>query len=195
MKSNSLSSIKKIISSQKINFPDSSEKNYSSVLMILKEIDHQLGIYFIKRAEFPDDKFSGHVAFPGGKRIEGDFTPLDTAVRETFEEIGVDIINNGEILGNLDAVNPFTPSVSHYIVCPYVSILYEDVEFTKNYEVDDIFWVPILHLINPKNRDVRVRYRDGNEINDYIFKYENYIIWGLTGRILNQFFNKISTLF
>ncbi|NIQ14134.1 MAG: NUDIX domain-containing protein [Candidatus Dadabacteria bacterium] len=167
----------------------------SSVLMMLSHKNDELGIYFIKRAEHPDDKFSGHIAFPGGKKKKIDNSLLDTAIRETIEEVDVDIVKSGEVLGKLDIVNPYTPSVSHYIVRPFVSILHEEVDFYKNYEVEDIFWIPISHLLDERNRNIRIRESEGEIINDYIFNYNQYIIWGLTGRILQQFLDKVSDIF
>lgn len=167
----------------------------SAVLMIISEKNGKYGINFIKRASFSNDSFSGHVAFPGGKRKKTDRTVLDTAVRETKEEIGVDILENGKILGSLDIVRPFTPSMRHHVVKPYVSFLKQNVKFTRNYEVEEIFWVPIEHLLNEDNRTIRVKTRDGRKIDDYVFQFDNYIIWGLTGRILNQFFDKTRSIF
>ncbi len=167
----------------------------SSVLMIISKKNNEYGINFIKRAAFPGDSFSGHVAFPGGKKKKSDTTPLDTALRETKEEVGIDIHDCGEVIGSLDTVKPFTESVRHFVVKPYVSILKKDVEFKKNYEVQEVFWVSIKHLINIENRTVREKTRDEIIIYDYVFNYNNYIIWGLTGRILNQFFERTGKIF
>ena len=66
-----------------------------------------------------------------------------------------------------------------------------EVEFVPNYEVSEFFCVPVSHLVNPKNRDVRERKRGGKVRNDYVFAYGNHIIWGLTGRILDELFKKL----
>ena len=58
-------------------------------------------IVFIERAQVLGDPWSGHIAFPGGRCEPGDQLPLDTAVRETEEEIGVDL-SAGQLLGRLD---------------------------------------------------------------------------------------------
>lgn len=167
----------------------------SAVLMILSKKNDEYGINFIKRTSFPGDAFSGHIAFPGGKRKKSDKSPLATAVRETKEEVGINICDCGEILGSLDTVKPFTRPVKHFVVKPYVAALIKDVEFKKNYEVEEIFWVSIKHLMDGKNRRIRTKKREGLKIYDYVFNYEDYIIWGLTGRILNQFFEKTSKTF
>lgn len=164
----------------------------SAVLVMLCERQKDYGIWFIRRTEYRDDAFSGHVAFPGGKKKQSDATLVDTALREAGEELGFDAAKEVEILGEMDFVRPYTPSVRQYAVKPFVAIIDGGVEFTPNYEVSEFFCVPVSHLIDPKNRDVRERKRDGKIIDDYVFAYRSHIIWGLTGRILNEFFKKTS---
>ena len=167
----------------------------SAVLVMLCEQGRDYGIWFIKRTEYKDDAFSGHVAFPGGKKKQSDATLVDTALRETGEELGFNAIKEVEILGEMDFVRPYTPSVRQYAVKPFLAMINGEVEFVPNYEVSEFFCIPISHLVNPKNRNVRERKRDGKVIDDYVFAYRNHIIWGLTGRILNEFFKKTSGCF
>ena len=116
-------------------------------------------------------------------------------MREAGEELGFDAAEEVEILGEMDFVRPYTPSVRQYAVKPFVAMIDGGVEFIPNYEVSEFFCVPILHLTDSKNRDVRKRNRDGMVIDDYVFAYRSHIIWGLTGRILNEFFKKTSGCF
>lgn len=167
----------------------------SAVLVMLCERGGDHVIWFIRRTEYRDDPFSGHVAFPGGKKKQSDSTLLHTAFREVGEELGFDAGKEVEILGEMDFVRPYTPSVRQYAVKPFVAMINDKVEFVPNYEVSEFFCVPVSHLVNPKNRDVRERERDGKIIDDYVFSYRNHIIWGLTGRILNEFFKKTSACF
>ena len=167
----------------------------SAVLVMLCERGEDYGIWFIKRTEYRDDAFSGHVAFPGGKKKQSDATLVDTALREAGEELGFDAAKEVEILGEMDFVRPYTPSVRQYAVKPFVSMIGGGVEFTPNYEVSEFFCVPVSHLVDPKNRDVRERKRDGKVIDDQVFAYRNHIIWGLTGRILDEFFKRTSGCF
>lgn len=180
---------------EKVNSENEDGIISSAVLMIISKRDGNYGINFIKRAVFSNDSFSGQVAFPGGKRKKTDISVIDTAVRETIEEVGVDIRCHGEIIGELDIVKPFTPSMSHHVVKPFVSVLKSEVDFIKNYEVEEVFWVPLEHLLRAENRTTRIKIRNGREVNDYVYKFEKYIIWGLTGRILNQFFEKTEGIF
>ena len=167
----------------------------SAVLVMLCERGGDCGIWFIRRTEYRDDAFSGHVAFPGGKKKQSDATLVDTALREAGEELGFDAAKEVKILGEMDFVRPYTPSVRRYAVKPFVAMIDCGAEFVPNYEVSEFFCVPVSHLVNPENRDVRERRRDGEIIDDYVFAYRNHIIWGLTGRILNEFFKKTSGCF
>lgn len=167
----------------------------SAVLLMLRESEAGFRIWFIRRTEHPDDPFSGHVAFPGGKKKDEDETLADTAVREVSEELGFDASRGAEILGEMEFIRPLTPSVRRYAVKPFVAVLGGETEFSPNYEVAECFSVPVSHLLDEKNRDVRKRNRDGVAVDDYVFVYENRIIWGLTGRILDGFLARTSGLF
>ena len=167
----------------------------SAVLVMICEQGEGYGIWFIKRTEYRNDAFSGHVAFPGGKKKQSDATLIDTALREVGEELGFDAGKKVEILGEMGFVRPYTPSVRQYAVKPFIAMIDGEEEFVPNYEVSEFFCVPVSHLVNPKNRDVRERKRDGKVIDDYVFAYRNHIIWGLTGRILDEFFKKTSGCF
>ncbi|MCY4262715.1 MAG: CoA pyrophosphatase [Candidatus Dadabacteria bacterium] len=166
---------------------------HSAVLLMLSEREGSHGIWFIRRTEYRKDIFSGHVAFPGGKKKQSDATLLDTAFREAGEELGFDTLKEVEILGEMDFMRPYTPSARRYAVKPFVGMVGSEVDFAPNYEVSEFFRVPVSHLLDPRNRNTRQRERDGTVLNDYVFTYRNHIIWGLTGRVLNEFFGKTST--
>ncbi len=161
---------------------------HASVMMILKESEQDYSLLFIKRSASDRDPFSGHMAFPGGRRESADKSKLETAIRETYEEVGININSSGRILGSLDDVNPNNPRARNYIVTPYLSVLNEEVVLRPDInEVEKTVWVPMRHLVDDGNLEVRIRERDGIEVKDYAYQYEQYLIWGMTGRILHQF--------
>jgi len=169
---------------------------HAAVMMILSEGLEGLSMLFIKRPESDIDAFSGHMAFPGGKMMEGDESKLATAVRETLEEIGVDLYKNGRVIGELDDINPNNPRANNYIVTPYISIIKEEVSIVPNlYEVEAAVWIPVKHLKDERNIAVRWRERNGILVEDYVYSFEKYIIWGMTGRILHRFLSFSSHLF
>ena len=169
---------------------------HAAVMMILKDEPDGSSMLFIKRPDSESDPFSGHVAFPGGKMKEADSDKLETAVRETREEIGVDIHKSARVIGELDDVNPNNPRANTYIVTPYICVLEEDVAFTPDArEVETVLWVPVNHLRDERNFKLRLREVGGQMREDYAYNYGQYIIWGMTGRILRQFFSLTGHLF
>ncbi len=169
----------------------------AAVMMILKGIGEDgYSMLFIKRPENSADTFSGHMAFPGGRMKEGDGNKLETAIRETLEETGIDLKKNGRILGELDDFNPISPRANHYIVTPYVSLLTRDAKIIPNdKEVDEVVWIPLSHFKDRRNLEVRMVERKNLRIEDFVFRYQNYVIWGLTGRILYEFLSLAGHLF
>jgi 8-oxo-dGTP pyrophosphatase MutT (NUDIX family) len=169
---------------------------HAAVMMILKQSDHGYSLLFIKRPDNDRDPFSGHMAFPGGRMEMHDNSKLDTAVRETLEEVGINIKRSARVLGALDDVNPNNPRARNYVVTPYLSVLQEEVDVTPDAkEVEKTIWVPMNHLVDEKNAQVRIRVRDGREVEDYAYNYDQYLIWGMTGRVLHQFLSFSSHLF
>lgn len=169
---------------------------HAAVMMLLKQSDQDYSMLFIKRPENERDPFSGHMAFPGGRMETEDRGKDETAIRETIEEVGVDVHRSGRILGSLDDVIPNNPRARNYIVTPYVSLLHEEVDMTLDpREVEKALWVPMQHLIDDKNIEIRMRERGGRVVKDYVYNYEQYIIWGMTGRILHQFLSFSAHLF
>jgi len=169
---------------------------HASVMMILKESGQDYSLLFIKRPESERDPFSGHMAFPGGRMESVDKSKLETAIRETYEEVGININSSGRILGSLDDINPNNPRARNYIVTPYLSVLSEEVFLKPDInEVEKTVWIPMHHLVDDRNAQVRMRERGGRMVKDYAYNYEQYIIWGMTGRILHQFLSFSAHLF
>jgi ADP-ribose pyrophosphatase len=168
----------------------------AAVMMMIREEKDDYSILFIKRFESASDLFSGHMAFPGGKMDKTDRDILETAIRETLEETGVDLKKSGRILGQLDDFNPVNPRANHYIVTPYVAFLGENIELRLNaMEVARALWIPISHLKDEKNSETRILEKYGTKRKDFVFYYENYVIWGMTARILRQFLRLAGYLF
>ena len=87
---------------------------FSSIAIIISENnDGEDEMFFIKRAVRNNDHFSGHMAFPGGVKEDYDKTLLDTAIRETMEEVGIDLTKSTEYLGSFDDYKPVTVSYTH----------------------------------------------------------------------------------
>ena len=167
----------------------------ASVMVILREERDGYSMLFIKRREYVTDLFSGHMAFPGGKMQKGDESKLETAIRETLEETGIDLKKSGRILGELDDVSPVNPKANHYIVTPYLALVRENTRVKPNEEVAEFVWIPLSDFRNEKTFEIRVIEKYGIKLEDFTFHYQNYVIWGMTARILRQFLSLVGYLF
>ncbi|MER3447013.1 MAG: CoA pyrophosphatase [Candidatus Dadabacteria bacterium] len=174
------------------------EENFihASVMVILREEGGRYSMLFIKRREYLSDLFSGHMAFPGGKMQKGDENKLETAIRETLEETGIDLRKDGRIIGELDDVSPVNPRARHYIVTPYVALVGGDIIKVKpNEEVAEFVWIPLSNFMDEKTLEIRVVERYGIRLEDFAFHYQKYVIWGMTARVLHQFLSLAGYLF
>jgi 8-oxo-dGTP pyrophosphatase MutT (NUDIX family) len=145
-------------------------------------------LLMIKRAEAEGDPWSGHVACPGGRMEPGDHDLEQTAVRETWEETGVDLARNGQILGALDDISPRTPSLPPIIVRPFVAVVRPELEIVQSSEVAEAFWVPLAALRERAawgTAMVPVRGQGDRQVT--AFRHGDYMVWGLTERVLRQF--------
>lgn len=143
-------------------------------------------LLFIKRAEYPADPWSGQIAFPGGREEAGDPTLADTAIRETREETGIDLVSDATVIGTLDDLRPQTVKLPAVIVRPYVVLLNRFEPLLLSDEVALAFWVPLEAFKDtPSWRDTEVLAR-GVQLNARAFHHQGQVIWGMTERILGQ---------
>jgi len=149
-------------------------------------------LLMIKRAEAENDPWSGHIACPGGRAEPGDRDLAHTAMRETWEETGIDLEREGRLLGTLDDVSPSSPVLPSIVVRPFVAAVPAAVEIMQSAEVAVAFWVPLSALraeagwamgsvtVRGTRRDVRT------------FTHGEHLVWGLTERVLRQLLARMS---
>lgn len=139
-------------------------------------------LLFIRRATREGDPWSGHMAFPGGRLDGVDRDPLAAAIRETREEIALDL-SAAPLLGQLSPV----PTKAHgrlrpMVVEPYVfELTYEPVCELSD-EVAGVIWVPIDHFRDATNR----RTMRWKLLNLPCYHWEECVIWGLTLRMVDE---------
>jgi len=129
---------------------------------------------------------SGQIAFPGGAVEEGEALE-HAAVREAEEEVGIPP-RQVELIGRLDDL----VTNSGFLVAPFAGVIGERIEYVlQESEVDEVFEVPVDALLHPSQPDVRyVSFRQ-RQYPAYFYRYEQYEIWGLTGRILKAFLDLV----
>ena len=164
----------------------------SAVAMILQVRQGELHILMIKRAEREGDPWSGHMAFPGGRMDKVDAHGYAVAVRETEEEVGLSLGPQDQCIGRLTDLNA-RPHRGTFgmAVSPFVFRLEREVQFTPNYEVAEVVWVPLEFLLDTDNREQMVWRYKGVEIPMPCYLYEERRIWGLSLMMLDELMDLI----
>jgi 8-oxo-dGTP pyrophosphatase MutT (NUDIX family) len=178
------SQLKEILTSRQKRHISDRERIPSAVLVPLYQKEGQYHIVFIRRTETVKDH-KGQISFPGGTRDSRDRTLLDTALRESHEEIGLrpgDI----EIIGELDDEITTT---SNYIVTPFVAMIPWPYQFIINRaEVDELIEIPVAALLSSDCCKPAIETLEGGIVVDsFNYYYNERLIWGATARILNKF--------
>lgn len=132
-------------------------------------------------------RHAGQVSFPGGRAHEGDLTLLETALRETKEETGIES-SFVSIPGYLD---PYETGTG-YAILPVVGLLHDGFTLAPDAnEVAEVFEVPLSFLLEPKNRERHSREWQGIKREYYAFTHNGHYIWGATAAILVNFTERL----
>ncbi len=158
--------------------------------MILRQRADVTEALFILRASHEGDPWSGHMAFPGGHKEPSDDSIRHTAERETLEEIGLDLCQHAQFIGEIDAVraNPRGRDLD-LVVTPLVfSLKGGDIQLQPNYEVADILWGSLQGMYSGDSLTTGEFTVQGEQHRFPGYGVEGQIVWGLTYRMLDQFF-------
>jgi 8-oxo-dGTP pyrophosphatase MutT (NUDIX family) len=129
----------------------------------------------------------GEFAFPGGVRHPEDPDLLATALRETWEEVGINPADV-DILGTLDD----TCSIHGYLVTPFVGVFPDHYSLKFNpQEIDKSIYVPLHHLADLSHFRTEDWTWQGRQYPVHFFTYGDDEIWGMTAGILKQFLDLI----
>lgn len=124
----------------------------------------------------------GQIAFPGGKQDDNDADVTSAALREAHEEIGL-VPENVEVLGLL----PAHETVTGFYVTPVIALVREPfTPLPEPGEVEEVFDVPLNHVLSPDNFSVQSRRWRGSRRHYYTVPFGPYYIWGATARILRS---------
>ncbi|MCX7142040.1 MAG: CoA pyrophosphatase [Proteobacteria bacterium] len=155
----------------------------AAVLVPVIRRDAGLTILLTQRTDHLYDH-AGQISFPGGRSEAHDASPAATALRETFEEIGLPH-SHVEILGSL----PEYTTVTGYHVTPVVGLVDPPLAFNLDaFEVAEAFEVPLAFFLDPENHQRNTLQYQGRTRHYYAMPYEQRYIWGATAGMLMNFY-------
>ncbi len=167
----------------------SGELTPAAVLVPLFRKGKGYQILFTKRTETVKHH-KGEISFPGGVYDQEDETLQRTALRESFEEIGLEE-RDVRILGCLDDVETLT----QYRVRPFVGVLPHPYPFVVNTEeIEELIEIPLRALLQRNRFEEKMIFLEGDERIIYTYRYGKHLIWGATAKILKEFLDLFSDL-
>jgi 8-oxo-dGTP pyrophosphatase MutT (NUDIX family) len=144
-------------------------------------------VLLMKRVERADDRWSGHISLPGGRESPADADLLATAMRETHEEVGVDLGACARLIGRLEPLRAVARGhIEPMVIAPFVFVQTGPVTIELGHEAQGAFWFPLDRAVAGEFAD---EYRYVLESQTRIlpsWRYEGHVIWGLTYRMLDD---------
>jgi 8-oxo-dGTP pyrophosphatase MutT (NUDIX family) len=132
---------------------------------------------------------AGQISFPGGRAEEGDASPVETALREAEEEIGLQRRHVVEIAGFLDLYQ----TVTGFLVTPVVGLVTPPFDLRLDaFEVAEAFEVPLEFILDPRHHEDRGMLYKGQQRRYYVIPYEDRFIWGATAAMLVGFARRLT---
>ena len=161
----------------------------AAVALVFRDGPSETGLelLFIRRAEHERDPWSGQMGFPGDRAEPADATIDVTAVRETFEETGLDLARNGDRLGALDDVQAMARGRAlDLVISPRVFRLQGSFGGAPSHEVVSLHWLPLERLLAPETRSTFAYVHERTTLELPCLRIEGLVIWGLTYRMFQS---------
>ena len=160
----------------------------AAVLMPLVERSEGYTVLLTQRTAHLEHH-AGQISFPGGRAEEEDANPVDTALREAEEEIGLQRRHVVEIAGFLDLYQ----TVTGFLITPVVGFVTPPFELALDaFEVAEAFEVPLDFILDPRNHESRSMFYKGQHRRYYVIPYEDRFIWGATAAMLVNFARRLA---
>jgi 8-oxo-dGTP pyrophosphatase MutT (NUDIX family) len=152
----------------------------SSVLVIVYYNQMNIPVIIFTKRSSKLRNHAGEISFPGGRMSIHDNSLIETAIRETYEEIGL-LVSKENVLGCLDPINTFTTKI---LIFPFVVIMTSELrKLIPNEEVEEIIEIPLEKLMKAIEIDPE---HSSSSYEMFKFSVEGHLIWGATARILKN---------
>ena len=180
----------RVIYDQSIELPFSQNNSTpAAVLILLYLADNEIYFFLTKRTNVLEHH-KGQISLPGGTQ-EGNEKLIDTALRETQEEIGI----NRTSISIIGTITPLFVPVTGFMIYPFIGYSINKLDPKPDpVEVETIFSVNIFDLLNKDNRTAEQRNIRGYNVKVPYFKLNDYQVWGATAMILSEFKDLIKSI-
>jgi 8-oxo-dGTP pyrophosphatase MutT (NUDIX family) len=167
------------------------DERFAAVAAIVRQRD-DAEVLLIRRAEQANDPWSGHMAFPGGRKDPSDRDLLHTAVRETHEEVGL-VLGANDSLGRLDDLHAIAKGRRvGLVIAPHVFALEGDPTLVPNpAEVREYVWAPLEPLMSGAHDTPFTYEYGGPKFSLPAYDVGGRVVWGLTHRMLGVLFEAL----
>jgi len=175
--------LKKEVTDRKfqLQIENNEEVRLAAVSILIENDNDNYPIYMIKRAD--EGVHALEWAFPGGKYEEEDTDLLDTAKRETHEEIGIP----NDFISFWGPLDPVYTLGTGWKIFPFIGVVKSDIKTVKNEEeIQEITKIPLFKLLESKNNRYVSFTTNNGRIDSKSYVYENKLIWGASARIISQ---------
>ncbi len=160
---------------------DGAELTPAAVMVLLYPKDGEYCILLNKRSE-QVEHHKGEISFPGGARDPEDRDSLETALRETEEEMGIKR-DDITVLGEMDEV----ATRSQFRVQVFAGTIEYPYKFSPSaIEIAEVIEFPVPALMDPANRRVETRWESGQPVTSYSYVHEEHVVFGVTAKILQR---------
>ena len=164
----------------------------AAVAAILRDCPGGAELLLIRRAAREGDPWSGHMALPGGRQQPEDADIFQTAVRETLEEVGLDLSKEAALIGRLDVIEAVSRMRRVGLtISPFVFAVEGEPELHTNVEVEEVLWTPLAPLFEGTASTSMHYDVDGSTLKLPAWDVRGRIVWGLTYRMLQGLFEAL----
>ena len=170
------------------------DERRAAVALVLRERESSLDLLLMRRIERPGDRWSGQISLPGGHEEETDAGLVQTAIRETREEVGLDLEVDARVLGRMQRLQAKARGRKVAMgITPFVFGYHGEDEPVPGEEADEAFWFPLDRAQRGELTATHTYEHEGLSYRLPAWNFEGRVIWGMTHEMVSTFLRMTAT--